>query len=149
VDYVLSHGVTCVTVLDISGAALAGSRARLGNQSELVTWLEADVTADWPVPPVDIWHDRAVFHFLVNPSDRAAYIASVRRGLRSGGSLIIATFGPDGPETCSGLPTVRYSPERLAAELGSEFQFEESVPELHQTPSLSTQSFLYSRFSYP
>ena len=103
-DFVLEKGVGCVYVLDISGAALARARARLGEHARRVTWLEADVTADWQVPSVDIWHDRAVFHFLTSAGDRARYIARLRTALRTGGSAIIATFAPDGPDRCSGLP---------------------------------------------
>jgi SAM-dependent methyltransferase len=111
VDFVLSKGVGCVCVLDISGAALAKAQARLGENARRVTWIEADVTGDWHVPSVDIWHDRAVFHFLTNADDRVRYVAHLRTALRPGGSAIIATFAPDGPEKCSGLPCVRYCPD--------------------------------------
>jgi SAM-dependent methyltransferase len=121
VDFVLSKGVGCVCVLDISAAALDKARARLGENARRVTWIEADVTGDWHVPFVDIWHDRAVFHFLTNADDRVRYVAHLRTALRPGGSAIIATFAPDGPEKCSGLPWVRYSPDSLLRELGEDF----------------------------
>jgi len=140
--------VTCVTVLDISRAALNRAKARLGAEHGRVRWIEADVTADWQVPTVDIWHDRAVFHFLTRAADRARYLAHVRCGLRGGGTLIMATFGPDGPAKCSGLPVMRYSPDALAAELGAEFRLQEAIPERHTTPSGTTQAFWYSRFTF-
>lgn len=147
VDYLLSRNVSCISVLDISAAALARARTRLGSAHEQVSWIEADVMDEWPVPPVNIWHDRAVFHFLTDADDRARYRERLGEGLLPGGSLIIATFGPDGPERCSGLPTLRYSPETLAAEFGASFRLEESIRESHATPFGTTQEFWYSRFT--
>ena len=95
-------------------------------------WIEADVTGEWTVPRVDIWHDRAVFHFLTDPEDRVRYRERLFQGLRPGGSAVIATFGPHGPLTCSGLRTARYAPEQLAAELGGAFRLRETVRELHR-----------------
>jgi SAM-dependent methyltransferase len=138
--------VRCVTVLDVSAAALARARARLGEQADRVRWIEADVTSSWTVPPVDIWHDRAVFHFLTDPKDRAIYVAHLRHTVRPGGTVIIATFALDGPERCSGLPVCRYDSAGLAAELGGGFSLVDSVPEAHRTPAGSVQSFRYSRF---
>ena len=106
-DFVLSQGVGCVCVLDISAAALQRARERLGETARRVNWIEADVTGDWHVPFVDVWHDRGVFHFLTSAEDRARYLAHLRTALRPGGSAIIATFAPDGPEKCSGLHCVR------------------------------------------
>ena len=146
-NYLIERAVTCVTVLDISGAALTRARARLGAEQDVVTWIEADVTAAWPVPSVDIWHDRAVFHFLTQADDRARYLGHVRHGLRTGGSLVMATFGPDGPEKCSGLPVMHYSPDALAAELGGQFRLRDAVPEMHATPFGTTQAFWYTRFT--
>ena len=146
VDYLLGRASTCVKVLDISGAALARSRARLGADASRVEWIEADVAGDWKVPSVDIWHDRAVFHFLTGVDDRARYRAHLRRALRPGGSVIMATFGPEGPRICSGLSVVRYSPEELAVELAEPFELRETVREMHPTPFGSTQEFWYSRF---
>ena len=146
VDTLLAKGVGCVCVLDIAEEALVRSQARLGPDGGRVKWIVADVTGQWAAKPVDIWHDRAVFHFLTEASDRANYVMQLRQHLKPGGTAIIATFGPDGPEECSGLPVVRYSPEALAAELGPDLTLVESVPELHQTRSGRTQSFQYSRF---
>jgi SAM-dependent methyltransferase len=146
VDHLVDRGVRCLTVLDISGAALARARQRLGPRQDLVTWIEADVTGEWPVPPVDIWHDRAVFHFLTESADRTAYLTHARAAIRPGGALIIATFALDGPEQCSGLPVMRYSPESLAAEVGTGFELRESIADLHSTPSGATQSFVYTSF---
>ena len=146
VDTLLAKGVGCVCVLDISKEALTRSQARLGPDGGRVKWIVADVTGQWAGSPVDIWHDRAVFHFLTDASERAGYLTQLRRHLKPGGTAIIATFGPDGPEECSGLPVVRYSPAALAAELGAGFTLVESVPELHQTPHGKTQAFQYARF---
>ena len=146
-DFVLGKGVRCVFVLDISGAALRRARERLGETAQTVTWIEADVTADWHVPHVDIWHDRAVFHFLTSPDDRAGYLSRMRAALRPGGSAIIGAFAPDGPEKCSGLQCVRYSPDLLQRELGDGFRLDEWVRESHQTPSGVVQAFGYHRFT--
>ena len=146
-DFLLSKGVGCVCVLDISRAALDRVRTRLAPETDRVNWIEADVTGDWPVPTVDIWHDRAVFHFLTNPDDRVRYVAHLRTALRPGGSAIIATFAPDGPEKCSGLPCVRYSPDSLLRELGEEFRLDEWVRESHETPFETVQEFGYQRFT--
>ena len=112
-----------------------------------MNWIEADVTADWTTDPVDIWHDRAVFHFLTGRGDRLKYREHLVRALRPGGSAIIATFGPEGPKMCSGLPTMQYSPEDLLAELGHGFDLRDTYRELHRTPSGATQEFWYSRFT--
>lgn len=145
-DFVLSQGTGCVCVLDISAAALQKARERLGENARRVNWIEADVTGEWHVPLVDIWHDRAVFHFLTNADDRARYVAHLRTALNTGGSAIIATFAPDGPEKCSGLPVARYSPDALEATLGAGFRLLEAVRESHATPFGTTQEFWYSRF---
>ena len=144
-DNLLARGLSCVTVLDVSAAALSRARYRLGDAQSRVTWIEADVTGDWTAPPVDIWHDRAVFHFLVEADDRAHYVERLTRAVKPGGSAIIATFALDGPERCSGLPVRRYSPETLAAEIGASFRLAETANQLHKTPSGATQSFHYSR----
>lgn len=146
VDLLVARGLDCLAVLDVSGAALRRAQARLGEGAKRVTWLEADVAAEgWSLKPMDIWHDRAVFHFLTSPDDRARYQAHMRQTLKIGGTAIIATFALDGPEQCSGLPVRRYSPTTLAIELGDDFDLIESVPHLHRTPWGSTQSFQYSR----
>jgi hypothetical protein len=133
-------------VLDVSGTALARARARLGEAAGRVTWIEADVTGDWSVPPVDAWHDRAVFHFLTDSRDRRAYIRRLDATLKRGGTAVIAAFALDGPERCSGLPVCRYSPATLAAELGPGLELVDSVTEAHRTPSGGVQSFMYARF---
>ena len=146
VDQLVARGLTCIAVLDVSEAALLRAQTRLGEISNALTWIAADVTAEWSVKPMDFWHDRAVFHFLIEPRDRALYLQRLRHTLKSGGTAIIATFAPDGPASCSGLPVARYSPETLAAELGDEFTLIESAAHLHHTPWGATQSFQYSRF---
>ena len=112
-------------------------------------WIEADVTADWSLKPMDIRHDRAVFHFLTEPDDRKRYLSHMHDVLKPAGAAIIATFAPDGPAKCSGLPVARYSPEQLATELRGEFELVESRRHLHTTPSGTTQPFQYSRFVRP
>ncbi len=146
VDALVSRGLTCLAVLDVSDAALERARARLGDAAGLPTWIAADVTGDWSLKPMDIWHDRAVFHFLVAREDRTQYLAHLRQTLKVNGSAIIATFALDGPEKCSGLPVARYSPQTLAAELGDELKLIESVSHIHQTPWGAPQAFQYSRF---
>ncbi len=146
VDALLDRRFRCLAVLDVAAAALARSQARLGTRAEAVTWIEADVTGDWTWGPADVWHDRAVFHFLTNPDDRAAYRQRMNAVLRPGGLALIATFAPDGPETCSGLPVARYSPETLAAELGPRLTPVASLAHTHTTPWGSSQAFQYSLF---
>lgn len=146
IDHLVTRGLTCLAVLDVSEVALGRAQARLGDAAAGVTWIASDVTAEWSVKPMDIWHDRAVFHFLIEEDDRRRYRQRLSRTLKAGGSAIIATFALDGPESCSGLPVSRYSPESLAAELGSEFRLIESLPYVHRTPWETTQSFQYSRF---
>ena len=140
------RGVRCVSVLDISEAALGRAKARLGSAQAHVTWIEGDVTDEWSVPAVDIWHDRAVFHFLIGSEDRSRYVAHLRQAVKPHGTVIIAAFALDGPERCSGLPVQRYSGETLGAELGVGFQLVETVGEAHRTPLGAVQSFCYSRF---
>lgn len=147
VDAILAERLGTMMVLDISAAALARAQRRLGTRAALVTWVEADVTTvDLPESSIDIWHDRAVFHFLVEPEQRRRYVAHLQQTLKAGGAAVIATFALDGPEKCSGLPVARYSPETLAAELGSEFMMVESRRHAHVTPWSAAQSFQYSRF---
>ena len=146
-DFLLSRNVGCVCVLDISRAALDRAAARLGESARRVQWIEADVTGEWPVPAVNVWHDRAVFHFLTDDASRQRYCARLREAVPHGGSVIIATFAQDGPEKCSGLPVIRYSPESLEKELGDGFRLVEAVRESHATPFGTTQEFWYSRFT--
>jgi SAM-dependent methyltransferase len=145
VDALVRRGTTCIAVLDIAGAALERARIRLGSDAAKVRWIEADVTGEWSWQLVDIWHDRAAFHFLTARDARDRYKQRLRTMLRRGGSAIIATFALDGPEKCSGLPVVRYSPETLAAELGDEFALAYTRAHAHRTPWGATQAFQYSR----
>jgi ubiquinone/menaquinone biosynthesis C-methylase UbiE len=147
VDDLLHEGYTSLTVLDVSATALAAARERLGERAHQVTWLEADITqARLPEAAYDVWHDRAVFHFLTQPQQRAAYLATLVRALRPGGHVVIATFAEDGPEKCSGLPVVRYSPAELKAELGPAFTLVQFEREEHRTPAGSVQQFVYCLF---
>lgn len=144
VDDLLAAGVQSITVVDISDTALQVARQRLGARADSVRWIEADITqAALPHHMFDIWHDRAVFHFLTQPTDRQRYIDRVRDAVRPGGHVIIATFAPDGPQQCSGLDVMRYSPDSLHHELGHDFALVESVSEIHHTPFGTEQRFMY------
>ena len=144
VDDLLRSGYRDLTVLDLAGSALAVARARLGEAAAHVHWIEGDVRS---VPLAKsryaVWHDRAVFHFLTDASDRAAYVEQVRRAVRPGGFVLVATFAEDGPTRCSGLPVARYSADALHDEFGDEFQLLSSEREEHTTPSGARQSFVY------
>ncbi len=146
VDHLLARGFDRVSVLDISGAALARAKARLGAAQHRVTWIEADVTEAWQSASAGLWHDRAVFHFLTEAGARASYLTHLRRIVEPRGHVILATFALDGPEKCSGLPVVRYSADTLAAELGPGFGLEETLNEAHPTPFGTTQAFCYCHF---
>lgn len=142
VDAVLAEGLGRMTVLDLSGAALARARARIGPRADEVTWMEADVTrVVLPPDAFDIWHDRAVFHFLTAPDDRARYAAAAAMALRSGGTALVATFAPDGPTRCSGLDVARYTPAGLARELGDAFTLVRGFGHVHRTPDGGEQRF--------
>ena len=143
VDHLLAAGFSDVTVLDVSATALGLARARLGESAARVTWIEADITLLQPARRYHVWHDRAVFHFLTDEADRRAYARALATGLDPGGFAIVATFGPEGPERCSGLPVVRYGPEALAAELGLTLMASEA--EMHRTPAGKDQQFVYCR----
>lgn len=146
-DDLIGSGFEHLTVLDISGEALETAKKRFGEKASKVNWIEADITqADLPNSYYDLWHDRATFHFLVDPRDRKKYLNLLRSSLKPEGRVIIATFGPDGPEKCSGLPIVRYSPESLFRELGEGFTLIESFKEVHKTPFGTTQEFTYGLF---
>lgn len=141
-DTVLAEGLGRMTVLDVSGAALARARARLGPQADEVTWLEADIThVTLPAQAFDVWHDRAVFHFLTAPDDRARYAAAAVSAVRSGGTMLMATFALDGPTRCSGLKVARYSPEGLAQALGDAFTLVRGFADVHRTPAGHEQRF--------
>ena len=147
-DQLLAAGFQDITVLDISSEALRTLAQRLG-ESAKVTLLQQDVTEFRPTRRYKVWHDRAVFHFLTDPKDRKGYSSALRHGLQPGGHLIIATFGPQGPERCSGLPVVRYDADTLATQLGHEFELLDSSLEVHMTPSGAGQQFLYCHFRAP
>lgn len=144
VDDLLADGYSNLSVLDLSGAALAVAKARLQAQASKVQWLEADITTvQLPEAAYDIWHDRAVFHFLTDPADRQAYVNTVMRSVKPGGHVIVATFADDGPTKCSGLPVMRYSPDALHAEFGAPFILEKHEREEHHTPGGAVQKFVY------
>ena len=144
VDDLLAHDYRNLTVLDLSGEALAVARQRLGHAGEGVRWIEGDITSvALPEQAYDVWHDRAVFHFLTDPADRRAYIEQVMRAVKPGGHVIVATFAPDGPTECSGLPVMRYAPDALHAEFGPAFELIEHSDEAHVTPAGGVQHFVY------
>lgn len=144
VDDLLAGGMSNLTVLDISAAALQVAQRRLAGQARRVQWIAADITrVQLGEGAYDVWHDRAVFHFLTDPADRAAYVAQVRRAVRPGGHVIVAAFGPEGPEQCSGLPVVRYEPGQLHAQFGGRFELVDHVAEQHRTPAGQVQHFVY------
>ncbi len=144
VDDLVADGYTDLTVLDLSGAAMNTARKRLGAQESKVRWIEADITkVDLPANRYDIWHDRAVFHFLTDPADRAAYVRTVLRSVKPGGHVIVAAFAEDGPLQCSGLPVMRYRAGELHDQFGDAFELLEHCKEEHQTPSGAVQPFVY------
>lgn len=147
VDDLLAHGYSNVSVLDLSLAALQAAQSRLGALADRVTWITGDITrVEPPENCYDLWHDRAVFHFLVDAEDRAAYKRALHRSVKRGGHVVIATFAEDGPLKCSGLPINRYSVAELQEEIGDELTLLDSVREQHQTPSGAIQNFNYCYF---
>ncbi len=144
VDDLLENGFTDISVLDISAKAIENSKNRLGTRAKQVEWIEADITdADLPKNHYDVWHDRAVFHFLTDENDRKKYVELVMSSLKIGGHIIVASFGLDGPIKCSGLDVVRYSPNAMHNEFGRNFELVKSVREIHETPFETTQEFIY------
>ena len=144
VDDLLARGYKDITILDISQTAIDANRERLGRDAERVHWVAADITKVALKPSsFDVWHDRAVFHFLTESNDRAAYVRQVGQALKLGGHVIIGTFGPEGPVRCSGLEVVRYDATSLHDEFGKSFRLLESSKQLHQTPFGTIQQFLY------
>jgi SAM-dependent methyltransferase len=144
VDGLLDAGYTDLTVLDLAGSALAAARSRLGARGNKVRWIEANVlTVELTDGRYGVWHDRAVFHFLTHPSDRARYVEQSHRAVRVGGHVIVASFGPDGPPRCSGLDVVHYTPTSMHAEFGQRFELLDSAREEHHTPAGAVQSFVY------
>ncbi len=146
----IDHLVTTyahVAVVDISAQALEASRKRLGPKADHVTWFCGDLfEVILPVGLYDVWHDRALFHFLTSPEDRRKYVNVMTEALKPGGTVIIATFALDGPSKCSGLDVIRYSPETLAKELGLGFRLAQTLDEDHNTPAGACQHFVYCRF---
>ena len=144
VDDLLLRGYTNITILDISQAAIDVTKSRLGLAAEQVHWLVADITKVELEPRAyDVWHDRAVFHFLTAPEQRTAYVRQVARSVKPGGHVIVSAFGPEGPTKCSGLEVMRYDADSLHREFGTRFRLVESSTESHHTPSETTQQFLY------
>jgi SAM-dependent methyltransferase len=146
VDDLLARKFRRLTVLDLSGAALAAARERLGDHGADVQWLTADVTKWEPKETYDLWHDRAAFHFLTDQADQSAYVDRLKRAVRPAGHAIIGTFAPDGPERCSGLPIVRHDADTLAKILGSDFVLTDSRRHDHATPWGAVQRFQFSTF---
>src|SRR5262249_8407255 len=146
VDALIADGFDAVTVLDISDAALASVKRRLGGAAAKVKWIVADITTWEPAERYDLWHDRAVLHFLTDAADRAAYVARLTKALRPGGHAIVSTFALDGPERCSGLPVVRYDAAKLAGLLGDAFALVDTRAHAHQTPMGGVQRFQFSVF---
>lgn len=144
VDELLVLGYSDLTVLDVSETALTHTRARLGSGGAKVTWITADITQWQPSRHWTVWHDRAVFHFLTDVKDQAAYIAALEAATRPGSLAIISTFALNGPERCSGLLVQRYSPASLAARIGSNFQLVSQANEAHTTPGGNVQQFTYA-----
>lgn len=144
VDDLLARGYEHIAVLDISQVAIEVTQKRLGRAAEKVQWIAADITEALELPSsFDIWHDRAVFHFLTVAEQRIAYVRNAINTVKPGGHLIISTFGPEGPAKCSGLDAMRYDAESLRNEFGVRFRAVESSKELHCTPKGNTQQFLY------
>jgi SAM-dependent methyltransferase len=141
----LAAGYADVTVADLSAGALAHARSDLGLRANEITWIECDVREHVFARTFDLWHDRAVFHFMVDADDRARYLQTLRRTLRPGGHLVLATFGPAGPERCSGLPVRRYSEAERRAVLGDSFSVVSHELRNHETPAGNSQQFLYIR----
>jgi trans-aconitate methyltransferase len=146
VDALLDRGYTDVTVLDLSENALAAARKRLGARAGAANWIAADAREWQPARAHALWHDRAAFHFLTDEADQRAYLERLRRGLAVGGHAIIATFAPDGPERCSGLPVARHDAASLSALLGPSFELVRALPHDHVTPAGAVQKFQFSLF---
>jgi 2-polyprenyl-3-methyl-5-hydroxy-6-metoxy-1,4-benzoquinol methylase len=144
VDDLLAHGYNNITVLDIAQTAIDANIQRLGPAASQVTWCVADILSTaLPERHYDVWHDRAVFHFLTQPDDRRAYVQRVASSVKIGGNVIVAAFGPEGPDKCSGLDVMKYDADSLHDEFGPRFRLVRSSTELHRTPFGSTQQFLY------
>jgi trans-aconitate methyltransferase len=147
-DALHERGFSDLSILDLSSAALAAAKARIGGGAERIQWIVADVTTWEPTRAYDVWHDRATFHFMVAESDRAAYLSRLVAALNPIGHAIIATFAPDGPEQCSGLPVRRYDAETLGQTLGRGFRLVSTRQHKHLTPRGVAQSFQFSVFRH-
>ena len=148
VDHLCDNGYTNISVLDISANALAYAQDRLADKADTIEWYEEDITRFNPPHRFSLWHDRAVFHFLTEQSDRRKYVDVLKHALEPNGHLIIAAFAIGGPEKCSGLDIVQYDAKKLIAELGSDFNLIEEKDETHNTPSGKEQKFSYFHFVY-
>jgi len=147
IDDLILRGYNNLTVLDISQTAVDVNKRRLGLAAAQVRWLVADITEiELPPSSYNVWHDRAVFHFLTSPEPRIAYVRQVARSVKPGGHVIVSTFGSQGPMTCSGLEVMRYDAKSLHSEFGARFRLVESSKELHRTPFGATQQFLYCHY---
>lgn len=147
VDHLATRGYKHLAVLDISGQALAATRKRLGTTADNIEWFEADITSFQAPHQFDLWHDRAVFHFLTDAADREKYVENLKLTLKPGGHLIMAAFTLGGPHKCSGLDIVQYDATKLLTELGSGFSLQEEHFETHLTPADKEQQFAYFRFT--
>jgi SAM-dependent methyltransferase len=149
VDDLMARDYRALTVLDVSAAALGKSQSRLGDAAETVTWIAGNLTeTSLPLRAYDLWHDRAVFHFFTEAGQRAAYVERLAASLKPGGQVLMATFGPQGPQKCSGLPAIRYDAEGLLHELGPDFRLVKHTVADHQTPFGTTQQFLHCQFLF-
>ena len=147
VDDLLINGYLALSVLDLSGAALETAKKRIGSNSVNIQWFEADITEiRFPKHQFEVWHDRAVFHFLTKSEEREAYIENILHSVKPNGHIIISTFAEDGPTQCSGLSVMRYSAETLQAEFGENFLLKEQLKENHSTPFGTTQKFVFCHF---
>jgi len=144
VDDLLARGCQKITVLDVSEKAIEVTKQRLGTAAQKVRWIASDIEhASLSRHAYDVWHDRAVFHFLTKEEQRIAYVRQAAHAVKPGGHVIVSTFGPEGPTECSGLKVVRYDADSLHDEFGVRFQLVESSKELHETPFGTSQQFLY------
>lgn len=145
-DHLLDRGYSQVTVLDVAASALRQAQDRLGERAKAVDWCVADVLSFRPERRFALWHDRAVLHFLVDADERERYVKALRCALAPDGHVILAGFGPDGPQKCSGLPVRRYSVETFGELLGPDFELQGEALEDHATPGGASQQFLYTRW---
>jgi len=148
VDYLIDAQFTHLSVLDISENALQHAKDRLKEKSQQIEWYVADILMFQPPHRFDLWHDRAVFHFLVEEVDRKRYFSTLKKSLNKNGQVIIATFGTNGPEKCSGLPIKRYDKVSMIEEMGDEFELLDTFDEFHFTPNGSQQQFSYFHFGF-